>query len=141
MNKDKGMNTFAEIRDHLVERHSMIIDEPFLLSFESPVAGSDRKQSMFLAEIKTSDGRRYLRVETPIVPLDDFDAEKCLRINLMQRVGYLAVGDLDGTPYIKLCENMPYSSLNDQELEYVINTMAPFADRIEKALEPDGDIA
>lgn len=135
------MKTFAEIRDHLVERHSMIIDEPFLLGFESPVEGSDRKQSMFLAEIKTSDGRRYLRVETPIVPLDDFDAEKCLRINLMQRVGYLAVGDLDGTPYIKLCENMPYSSLNDQELEYVINTMAPFADRIEKALEPDGDIA
>lgn len=135
------MNTFAEIRDHLLERHSMIIDEPFLLGFESPVEGSDRKQSMFLAEIKTSDGRRYLRVETPIVPLDDFDAEKCLRINLMQRVGYLAVGDLDGTPYIKLCENMPYSSLNDQELEYVINTMAPFADRIEKALEPDGDIA
>jgi hypothetical protein len=141
MNKDKGMRTFAEIRDHLVERHSMIIDEPFLLGFESEVEGSDRKQSMFLAEIKTSDGRRYLRVETPIVPLDDFDAEKCLRINLMQRVGYLAVGDLDGTPYIKLCENLPYSTLNDQELEYVINTMAPFADRIEKALEPDGDIA
>jgi hypothetical protein len=141
MNKDKGMKTFAEIRDHLVERHSMIIDEPFLLGFESPVEGSDRKQSMFLAEIQTSDGRRYLRVETPIVPLDDFDAEKCLRINLMQRVGYLAVGDLDGTPYIKLCENMPYSTLSDQELEYVINTMAPFADRIEKALEPDGDIA
>jgi hypothetical protein len=141
MNKDKGMKTFAEIRDHLVERHSMIIDEPFLLGFESQVEGSDRKQSMFLAEIKSSDGRRYLRVETPIVPLDDFDAEKCLRINLMQRVGYLAVGDLDGTPYIKLCENMPYSTLNDQELEYVINTMAPFADRIEKALEPDGDIA
>jgi hypothetical protein len=141
MNKDKGMKTFAEIRDHLVERHSMIIDEPFLLGFESPVEGSDRKQSMFLAEIQTSDGRRYLRVETPIVPLDDFDAEKCLRINLMQRVGYLAVGDLDGTPYIKLCENMPYATLSDQELEYVINTMAPFADRIEKALEPDGDIA
>jgi len=135
------METFAEIRDHLVERHSMIIDEPFLLGFESPVKGSDRKQSMFLAEIKSSDGRRYLRVETPIVPLDDFDAEKCLRINLMQRVGYLAVGDLDGTPYIKLCENLPYSTLSDQELQYVINTMAPFADRIEKALEPNGDIA
>ncbi|HSM69246.1 MAG TPA: hypothetical protein VK830_05980 [Xanthomonadales bacterium] len=135
------MNTFAEIRDHLLERHTMIIDEPFLLGFECAVEGSDRKQSMFLAEIKTSDGRRYLRVETPIVPLDDFDAEKCLRINLLQRVGYLAVGDLDGTPYIKLCENMPYSTLSDQELEYVINTMAPFADRIEKALEPGGDIA
>jgi hypothetical protein len=135
------MKTFAEIRDHVVQNHQMMIDEPFLLGFECRVTGSERKQSMFLAEIDSSDGRRYLRVETPIVPLDDFDAEKCLRINLMQRVGYLAVGDLDGTPYIKLCENLPYSTLNDQELEYVINIMAPFADRIEKALEPDGDIA
>jgi len=135
------MKTFAEIRDHVVQNHQMMIDEPFLLGFECQVTGSERKQSMFLAEIDSSDGRRYLRVETPIVPLDDFDAEKCLRINLMQRVGYLAVGDLDGTPYIKLCENLPYSTLNDQELEYVINIMAPFADRIEKALEPDGDIA
>lgn len=135
------MKTFAEIRGHVLENHAMIIDEPFLLGFEIELEGDGRKQSMFLAEIKSSDGRRYLRVETPIVPLDDFDAEKCLRINLMQRVGYLAVGDLDGNPYIKLCENLPYSTLNEQELEYVINTMAPFADRIERALEPEGDIA
>lgn len=135
------MNTFTEIRDHIMERHTLMIDEPFLLGFESPADAGNRKQSMFLAEIKDSDGRRYLRIETPVVPLEDFDAEKCLRINLMQRVAYLAVGDLDGIPYIKLCENMPYSTLNEQELEYVINTMAPFADRIEKALEPGGDIA
>lgn len=135
------MKTFAEIRNHVIEHHELIIDEPFLLAFESPADGTERKQSMFLAELKTSDGRRFLRIETPVVPLADFDAEKCLRINLMQRIGYLAVGDLEGTPYIKLCENMAYSTLSDQELEYVINTMAPFADRIEKALEPDGDIA
>lgn len=135
------MKTFAEIRSHVMEHHKLMIDEPFLLAFESPTDGSERKQSMFLAELKASDGRRFLRIETPVVPLADFDAEKCLRINLMQRIGYLAVGDLEGTPYIKLCENMAYSALNDQELEYVINTMAPFADRIEKALEPDGDIA
>jgi len=135
------VNTFTEIRDHIMERHTLMIDEPFLLGFESPADAGNRKQSMFLAEIKDSDGRRYLRIETPVVPLEDFDAEKCLRINLMQRVAYLAVGDLDGIPYIKLCENMPYSTLNEQELEYVINTMAPFADRIEKALEPGGDIA
>lgn len=135
------MKTFAEIRNHVMGHHALIIDEPFLLGFEIAMDGSDRKQSMFLAELKASDGRRFLRVETPIVPLADFDAEKCLRINLMQRIGYLAVGDLEGTPYIKLCENMPYSSLSDQELEHVINTMAPFADRIEKTFEPDGDIA
>lgn len=135
------MKTFAEIRDHVMGHHELMIDEPFLLGVEIPMDGGDRRQSMFMAELKASDGRRYLRIETPVVPLDDFDAEKCLRINLMQRVGYLAVGDLDGTPYIKLCENMPYSSLNGEELEYVIHTMAPFADRIEKALEPGGDVA
>ena len=135
------MKTFAEIRNHVMSHHSLMIDEPFLLGIECPTDEDSRKQSMFLAEIKTSDGRRFLRIETPIVPLSDFDAEKCLRINLMQRIGYLAVGDLEGTPYIKLCENMPYSTLDDKELEYVINTMAPFADRIEKALEPGGDIA
>ena len=124
-----------------MENHSFVIDEPFLIGIECPMESGDRKQSMFLAEIKASDGRRFLRVETPVVPLADFDAEKCLRINLMQRIGYLAVGDLEGIPYIKLCENMPYSTLDNEELEYVINTMAPFADRIEKALEPDGDIA
>jgi hypothetical protein len=133
------METFTEVRDHVISRHAVQIDEPFLLGFEIVVGGRDRRQSVFLAELEASDGRRYLRVETPIVPLADFDAEKCLRINLMQRVGYLAVGDLDGTPYIKVCENMPYSSLNGDELDYVINTIAPFADRIERALEPGGD--
>ena len=135
------METFAEVRNLVIANHTLSIDEPFLLSFEIPMDGSDRKQSMFLAELKASDGRRFLRVETPIIPLADFDAEKCLRINLMQRIGYLAVGDLDGIPYIKVCENMPYATLTGQELEYVINTIAPFADRIEKALDPVSDIA
>lgn len=135
------MKTFAEIRNHVMSHHTLMIDEPFLLGFESTTDDANRKQSMFLAELKTSDGRRFLRIETPVVPLAEIDAEKCLRINQMQRIGYLAVGDLEGTPYIKLCENMPYSTLDDNELEYVINTMAPFADSIEKALDPDGDIA
>ena len=135
------METFAEVRRHVIENHQLFIDEPFQIAFECPIDGNDRKQTVFLAELKSSDNRRYLRVETLICPLEDFDAEKCLRINLMQRIGYLAVGDLEGTPYIKLCENMPYSTLDATELEYVINTMAPFADRIEKALEPGEDIA
>jgi hypothetical protein len=135
------METFAEVRDHIIRFHSLNLDEPFLLGFEMPMAGSDRLQSMFLAELKATDGRRFLRIETPVVPLADFDAEKCLRINLMQRVGYLAVGDLDGVAYIKVCENMPYASLNGDELEYVIKTIAPFADRIERALDPGGDSA
>jgi hypothetical protein len=72
--------------------------------------------------------------------LEDFDAEKCLRINLILRVGYLAVGDLDGTAYVKMCENLPYSSLDGEELEYVISHVAPMADRMEQALEHSEDI-
>ena len=135
------METFTEVRDHVLKQHELMIDEPFLLGFECPVGEQGRKQSIFLAELKAGDGRRFLRVETPVVPLEDFDAEKCLRINLMQRVGYLAVGDLDGTPFIKLCENLPYASLNGHELDYVINHVAPMADRFEQVLEGDTDIA
>jgi len=135
------VETFAEVRDFVSDRHELIIDEPFLLGFECPVDGGARKQSIFLAELKSGDGRRVLRVETPVVPLADFDAEKCLRINLMQRVGYLAVGDLEGVAYIKMCENLPYATLNGQELEYVINQVAPMADRFEQVLENDSDVA
>ena len=135
------METFAEVRKHIVDNHQLFLDEPFQLAFEYSVEGGDRKQSIFLAEIKSSDNRSYLRVETLICPLDDFDAEKCLRINLILRVGYLAVGDLESTAYIKLCENLAYSALDADELEYVIQHMAPMADRMEQALESNGDIA
>jgi len=135
------LETFAEVRKHVIDNHQLFIDEPFQIAFDCSVDDSDRKQGIFLAEIKASDNRRYLRVETLICPLEDFDAEKCLRINLILRVGYLAVGDLDGTAYVKMCENLAYSSLNPDELEYVISHVAPMADRMEQALEPNGDIA
>jgi hypothetical protein len=50
------------------------------------------------------------------------------------------VGDLDGVAYVKMCENMPYSSLDGDELEYVISHVAPMADRMEQALESSTDI-
>jgi len=135
------METFAEVRQHIMDNHRLFIDEPFQLAFDCPTDGGNRKQAIYIAELKTSDNRRYLRVETLICPLAGFDAEKCLRINLVLRVGYLAVGDLDGTAYVKMCENMPYSSLNGEELEYVISHVAPMADRMEQTLESGNDIA
>ena len=135
------METFAEVRHHIWENHKLFMDEPFQLAFDCPMDDGERTQAIFIAEIKASDNRRYLRVETLICPLSDFDAEKCLRINLILRVGYLAVGDLEGTPYVKMCENLPYSSLNGEELEYVISHLAPMADRMEQALESAGDLA
>lgn len=134
------METFSEVRKHIMDSYELKIDEPFILSFECPLGEPGRLQSIFLAELQTSDGHRVLRVETPVAPLADFDAEKCLRINLMQRVGYLAVGDLDGVPYIKMCENLPYAFLMDQELEYVIHHVARTADQMEQSLEPGEDI-
>jgi len=133
------VETFAEVRNHIIEHHELFIDEPFQLAFEYSIENNQRKQNVFLAELKSSDNRNYLRVETLICPLQDFDAEKCLRINLIMRVGYLAVGDLEGTAYIKMCENLPYSSLNGEELEYVISQIAPMADRMEQTLESGSD--
>ena len=92
------METFAEVRHHILEYHEPRIDEPFIISFEYHFEESGRRQSIFLAELKTDDGRRVLRVETPIAPLAELAAEKCLRLNLTLRVGYLAVGDLDSIP-------------------------------------------
>jgi hypothetical protein len=135
------METFSEIRNHMLGLYELQIDEPFIVSFEYPIDASSRRQSMFLAELKTNDGRRVLRVETPVAPLADLDPEKCLRINLTQRVGYLAVGDLDGVPYIKMCENLPYAFVGEQELDYVIRRVALAADQMEQFLEPGGDVA
>lgn len=134
------METFAEVRNHIMGRYELTIDEPFIISFEFAMNDSDRKQSIFLAELESERGRRILRVETPVAPLSDLDAEKCLRINLTQRVGYLAVGDMDGIPYIKMCENLPYAFVGDDELDYTIRNVASTADRLEEFLEPGGDI-
>ena len=59
----------------------------------------------------------------------------------MQRFGYLAVGDLDGVPYIKMCENLPYAFLGDEELDYTIKHVAHMADNMEQSLEPGDDVA
>ena len=134
------MDTFAEVRNHILNAFEPGIDEPFIVGFDFPVGNDGRKQSVFLAELKTNDGRRVLRVETPVVPLSDVGAEKCLRLNLTLRVGYLAVGDLDGVPFIKLCENLPYAFLEDQELDYTVAHIAELADQIEQMLHSGNDV-
>jgi hypothetical protein len=134
------METFSEVRKHISDLYELRIDEPFIVSFEFAIKDG-RRQSIFLAELETSDGRRVLRVETPVAPLSDLDAEKCLRINLTQRVGYFAVGDLEGVPYIKMCENLPYAFVGEQELDYTIRNIALTADKMEQFLEPGRDIS
>jgi hypothetical protein len=135
------METFAEVRKHMMDLYELRIDEPFIISFEFPIEENGRRQSIFLAELETSGGRRVLRVETPVAPLSNLDPEKCLRINLTQRVGYLAVGDLEGVPYIKMCENLPYAFVGEEELDYTIRHVAETADKMEQFLEPGEDLA
>lgn len=134
------METFSEVREHVMGMYELAVDEPFIIGFDFPTQGKSRLQSIFLAELNTSDGHRVLRVETPVVPLADLDAEKCLRINLTLRVGYLAVGDMDGAPYIKMCENLPYAFLSAGGLDYVIENVARTADQMEQSLEPGADV-
>lgn len=134
------METFAEVRKHMMDMYELNIDEPFIISFEFPIEESGRRQNIFLAELETERGRRVLRVETPVAPLDDLDAEKCLRINLTQRVGYFAVGDMEGIPYIKMCENLPYAFVGEDELDYTIRNVAATADKMEEFLEPGDDL-
>lgn len=135
------METFSAIRASVSEKHDLIIDEPFLVGIEVPIPDKGRRQSVFLAEIEDRHSERYLRVETIVAPLDRFNAEKCLRLNLMLRVGYLAVGDLDGTPYIKMCENINYDMVNDSNMHNIIDLVARLADEIENVLSEGADLS
>jgi hypothetical protein len=51
----------------------------------------------------------------------------------------LAVSDLDGSPYLHLCENRPYALLSEDELNRVIDEIGPLGDRLEKAVSAGGD--
>jgi len=135
------MDTFSAIRKSVAEKYELIIDEPFLVGIEMPIPEQGRRQSVFLAEIEDRQGKRFLRIETIIAPLDNFDAEKCLRLNLMLRAGYLAVGDLDGVAYIKMCENISYEILQESSMHNMIDRVARMADEIENVLSEGKDLS
>lgn len=133
------LSTFIAIREFIAADHELVIDDDFVIAIDYEIEDQLRKQSMFLAEIEGREGDLFLRLETTIAPLASFDAEKCLRLNLMLRNGYLAVGDLDGTPYIKMCENILYDFLDEKLLRRQIDRIARLADEIEKALAEGAD--
>ena len=62
-----------------------------------------------------------------------------MRFNWEQRTGYLAVSDLDGSPFLHLCENRPYSLLSEEELDRVIGELGSLGDRMEQAISSGGD--
>jgi hypothetical protein len=133
------VDTFAAIEEHVKARFDVVHEEPFMLGLEVPVGDSGRRQSVFLAELKSPDGKRFLRVESTVAPLSDHDPEKCLRVNLMLRTGYLAVGDMEGMAFLKLCENLIYNNLTVDTLNYMVLHIAELGDKIEMTLNKGGD--
>jgi hypothetical protein len=133
------VQSFEEVRSYITAQRQLRINDPYLISFDLLMEGGKRHQGLYFAELEGDDGRKYLRVSTPIGPLTGVDAKRCLRFNWEQRVAYLAVSDLDGSPYLHLCENRPYELLTPAELDRLIGEIGPLGDRLEEAISAGGD--
>jgi hypothetical protein len=132
------VHNFEDIRSHLASRRKLTQNQPFIISFELDLPGG-RVQSLFLADIETEDRRHLLRISTPVAPLSSLTAEKCLRFNWAQRVGFLAVDDLDGVAYVHLCENRGYGTLTTRELDRVLGELGELADGLESLVSQGED--
>ncbi len=132
------MQHFEAIRSHLNGQYDLRHNDPYLISFDV-LLPDGRNQGMYLAELEDEKDRKYLRVSTPVGPLVGVDARRCLRFNWEQRVGYLAVSDLDGSPYIHLCENRPYELLTAEELDGLLAELSSLGDRLEKLVTHEAD--
>jgi len=133
------VQSFEEVRAYITAQRQLRINDPYLISFDLLMEGGKRHQGLYFAELEGDDGRKYLRISTPIGPLTGVDAKRCLRFNWEQRVGFLAVSDLDGSPYLQLCENRPYELLTPAELDRLIGEIGPLGDRLEEAISAGGD--
>ncbi len=128
------MQNFEDIRAWAAANHKLKDNEPFLLSFDVAIVDEGRRQGMYVAELDCEGGGKIARVSTPIARTARVNAERCLRFNWAQRVGYLAIGELDGKEWLHLCENRPYPGLNAPELDHIMRELAPLADKLERAL-------
>jgi len=133
------MDSFEDVRAHLGGKYKLRDSEPYLISFDLAL-GEGRRQSLFLAELEGHNQRRYLRISSPIAPLGRLDPGKCLRFNWEQRVGYLALSDLEGEPYLQLCENRPFGGLSVRELDLMLVELGTLADRLEHLMRDGSDV-
>ena len=135
------MLNFEQIRSHLAGSDFRItMQEPYVLCVELSLDGGRRHQAIFLSELEDDDGRPYLRVSTAVSPTTGLDARRALVFNWQSRVGYLAIGDLDGVPYLQLCENRPFEGLDAAEVHRLVLEIGGLGDRMERALSADGDL-
>ena len=135
------MDNFEQIRSHLVSSgYKLTLQDPFLACVELSLSQGRRHQAIFLSELQDDDGRNYLRVSTAIAPITGVDARRALGFNWQSSVGYLAIGDLDGVPYLQLCENRPYDGLTPAEVDRLVLEIGGFGDSMERALSAGGDL-
>ncbi len=132
------MQSFEQIRSYVGSRHALRTNDPYLISFDLAL-GHGRHQGLYLAEMDDEDGAKHLRISTPIGPFTGMDGVRCLRFNWEQRTGFLALSDLEGSPYLHLCENRPYALLSEPELDRVLAELGALGDRMEQAVSNGGD--
>ena len=135
------MQNFEQIRSHLVASGFRVtMQDPYVVCIELSLDGGRRHQAIFLSELKDDDGRDYLRTSTVIAPITGIDARRALGFNWQSSVGYLAIGDLDGVPYLQLCENRPYEGLTPSEVDRLVLEIGGLGDNMERALSANGDL-
>lgn len=134
------MHNFEQIRGHLLARYTVATNEPFLACVRLSLNEGHRHQSIYLAELEHEDGRRFLRVSTVLGPTTGIDPRRALAFNWESPVGYLAISQLDGVPYLQLCENRPYEGLDAAEIDRLVLEIGGVGDRIEHRLTAGGDL-
>lgn len=135
------MRNFQSIRKHLkTAGFNLTVHDDEVVCIELSLDQGTRHQAIFLSELDDDDGRPYLRVSTVIAPTTGLDARRALVFNWQSRVGYLAIGDLDGVPYLQLCENRPYEGLDPGEVDRLVLEIGGLGDRMERMMSADGDL-
>ena len=135
------MHNFEQVRGHLNSSgYKVTMHDPYVACVELSLEGGSRHQSIFLSELEDDDGRPYLRASTAVAPITGLDARRALVFNWQSRVGYLAIGDLDGVPYLQLCENRPFEGLDAAEVQRLVLEIGGLGDRMERAMSADGDL-
>ena len=135
------MQNFEQIRSHLTASgYKLTLQEPFVLCVELSLAQGKRHQAIFLSEMQDDDDRNFLRVSTAIAPITGMDARRALAFNWQSRVGFLAIGELDGVPYLQLCENRPYDCLDAAEVDRLVLEIGGTGDEMERRMSAGGDL-
>jgi len=135
------VRNFETIRRHIkTAGYNTTVQEEDVICIELSLEKGTRHQSIFLAELDDDDGRPYLRVSTAIAPTTGMDPKRALAFNWQSVVGYLAIGDLDGVPYLQLIENCPYEGLEVAEVDRLVLEIGGLGDRMEKMMSAGGDL-